>query len=172
VDGQLHGFSSEVEILEGVALRTYEFSSTFTLEASRNRVHEVLVDLEYYAEWWPQVRAVAKIDDDHAIVVCRSALPYDLELELSAVSRDADLLEVGIDGPIRGWARYRLDEQGPGSTSLRFEQEVRAEAPMFVLASYVARPLLVWNHHRMMAGAEQGLRAKFPAQPSAATAAS
>jgi hypothetical protein len=154
--------------LRGV--RTYRFSSTFTLEAPRNDVHQVLVDLEFYADWWPQVRAVAKIDDDHALVVCRSTLPYALELELTAVSRDLDLLEVGIDGPIRGWARYRLDEQGPGRTLLRFEQEVRAEAPMFVLASYVARPLLVWNHHRMMRGADQGLQAKF--QPSAAIAAS
>jgi hypothetical protein len=152
---------------------TYRFSSTFTLEAPRKRVHDVLVDLEFYADWWPQVRAVAKLDDDHALVVCRSSLPYDLELELSAVSRELGLLEVGIDGPIRGWARYHLDEQGPGSTSLRFEQEVRAATPMFVLASYVARPLLVWNHHRMTAGAEQGLRALLePAQPSAATAAS
>ena len=116
-------------------LRTYRFSSTFTLEAPRERVHDVLVDLEFYADWWPQVRAVAKIDDDHALVVCRSTLPYDLELELSAVSRDPDCLEVGIDGPIRGWARYHLDEQGPGRTSLQFEQEVRAEAPMFVVAS-------------------------------------
>ena len=124
-------------------LRTYRFSSTFTLEAPRNRVHDVLVDLEFYADWWSQVRAVR---------------------------RDPDLLEVGIDGPIRGWARYHLDEQGPGSTSLRFEQEVRAEAPMFVVASYVARPLLVWNHHRMMRGSEQGLRARV--QPSAATTAS
>lgn len=151
-------------------LRTYRFSSTFTLEAPRKRVHEVLVDLEFYSDWWPQVRAVAKIDDDHALVVCRSVLPYDLELELSSVSRELDCLEVGIDGPIRGWARYHLDEQSPGTTSLRFEQEVRAEAPMFVLASYVVRPLLVWNHHRMMKGADQGLQARF--QPSAAIAAS
>ena len=72
-----------------MALRTYSFSSTFTLEAPRKRVHDVLVDLEFYADWWPQVLAVAKIDDDHALVVCRSTLPYDLELELSAVRRDA-----------------------------------------------------------------------------------
>jgi hypothetical protein len=153
-----------------MALRTYRFSSSFTLEAPRERVHDVLVDLEFYAEWWPQVRAVAKIDDDHAIVVCRSTLPYDLELELSAVSRDLGLLEVGIDGPIRGWARYHLDEQSPGVTSLDFEQEVRAEAPSFVLASYVAKPLLVWNHHRMMVGAEQGLKERL--QSRAASAAS
>ena len=43
---------------------------------------------------------------------------------------------------------------------------------MFVVASYVAKPLLVWNHHRMMAGSERGLRASQAVQPSAASAAS
>jgi hypothetical protein len=120
------------------------------------------------------VRAVGKLDDDHALVVCRSTLPYDLELVLTAVSRDLDCLEVGIDGPIHGWARFHLDEQSPGVTLHRFEQEVRAEAPSFVLASYVVRPVLVWNHRRMMLGAEQGLRdrCELPGQPRAATAAS
>lgn len=147
-------------------LRRFRFSSSFTLEAPRERVHDVLVDLEFYSDWWPQVRGVGKLDDDRALVVCRSALPYDLELELTARSRALDVLEVAIDGPIRGWARYHLDEvpptaAGPGATSLRFEQEVCAEARMMVLASYVAKPLLVWNHHRMMRGAEQGLRARL-----------
>ena len=146
--------------------RRFRFSSTFTLEAPRERVHEVLLDLEYYCDWWPQVRGVCKLDDDRALVLCRSVLPYDLELELTARSRAVDLLEVAIDGPIRGWARYHLDElpgtaPGPGATSLRFEQEVHAEARSMVLASYVAKPLLVWNHHRMMRGAEQGLRARL-----------
>jgi hypothetical protein len=146
-------------------LHRFRFSRSFTLEAPRQRVHDVLVDLEFYSDWWPQVRGVGKLDDDRALVVCRSVLPYDLELELTARSRALDVLEVGIDGPIRGWARYHLDEvptaAGPGATSLRFEQEVRAEAWTMVLASYVVRPLLVWNHHRMMRGAEQGLRAKL-----------
>ncbi len=151
----------------------YRFSESFTLQASRDRVHAVLVDLEYYSDWWMQVRGVAKIDDDTALVVCRSVLPYDLELVLTAVSRDVDLLEVRIEGPIRGYARYHLVEASPGVTSLRFEQEVRAESRLMVLASYVARPLLVWNHHRMMRGSEQGLRALLESrQPSAATAAS
>jgi hypothetical protein len=182
VDGQLHGAAPRLDILGGVSTarssgrRTYYFSSTFTLGKPRERVHEVLVELEHYSAWWPQVRAVAKIDDDHALVVCRSALPYDLELELTAVRRDVDLLEVGLDGPIRGWARFQLDEvegsaSGQGSvTRLRFEQQVRAETPLFAVASYVARPLLVWNHRRMMAGAEEGLVRLL--QPSAATTAS
>lgn len=141
--------------------RRFRFSSTLSVAAPRERVHAVLLDLESYGEWWPQVRAVAKLDEDHALVVCRSVLPYDLELELTAASRSTELLEVGIDGPICGWARYHLDELTPGVTSLRFEQEVYAEARAMVLASYVAKPLLVWNHHKMMAGAEQGLRARL-----------
>jgi hypothetical protein len=153
--------------------RCYQFSSSFNLAAPRKRVHEVLVDLERYGDWWPQVRAVAKIDDDHALVVCRSTLPYGLELELTKVSEAIDLLEVVIDGPIRGWARFHLAENGPVITSLRFEQEVYAEARMMALASYVVKPLLAWNHHRMMAGAEQGLRASVGRdQDRTATAAS
>ena len=137
-------------------------------------MHDVLVDLEYYSDWWPQVRAVAKIDDDHALVVCRSVLPYDLELVLTAVSRDRRPAR-GAASTVRsaGGRGTTSTRQGPGVTSLRFEQEVRAEARLLVLASYVARPLLVWNHHRMMRGSEQGLRALLErGQPSAATAAS
>ena len=153
-------------------LRTYRFSREFTVEAPRARVHAVLLDLEHYGAWWPQVRAVAKVDDDHALVVCRSTLPYHLELALEARRRDLDLLEVGLDGALRGWARFRLSEDGPARTSVRFEQEVRAVAPLVALASYAARPLLTWNHHRMMLGAERGLRERLGAQPRAATAAS
>src|SRR6187200_3285444 len=114
--------------------RRYRFSASHTVHAPREQVHAVLVDLEYYCDWWTQVRGVAKIDDDTALVVCRSVLPYDLELVLRAVSRAVDLLEVQIDGPIRGFARYRLVDVDRGVTSLRYEQEVRAESRLMVLA--------------------------------------
>lgn len=161
----------------------FRFSSSFNLAAPQEQVRELLTDLASYSEWWPQVRAVARVDDDRALVVCRSALPYDLDLELTAVNRELPVLEVAIDGPIRGWARYHLSELpsdagSPGGTAVRFEQEVHAEARLLKLASYAARPLLTWNHHQMMRGAEQGLRAVLgtgepgPGQPRAATAAS
>jgi hypothetical protein len=155
-----------------VSRRTYRFATSFTLEAPRAWVHDVLLDLEHYCDWWPQVRAVGKLDDEHALVICRSALPYDLELLLTAVSRDDELLEVGIDGPIRGWARFRLDEgpdrsSGAATTAVVFEQEVEAVARAFAVASYVVKPLLVWNHQRMMRGLVDGVR-----QLSEASAAS
>jgi Polyketide cyclase / dehydrase and lipid transport len=162
--------------------RDFGFSNSFTLEAPLSRVHDVLLDLERYSEWWPQVRAVGKLDDDHALVVCRSRLPYDLDLVLTAVSRDPRELQVGIDGPISGWARFRLDEgprrssgtsrrsSGVETTDVRFDQEVRADAPSFVVASYLAKPLLRWNHDQMMRGLVAGLRERV--QPREASAAS
>jgi hypothetical protein len=97
-------------------------------------------------------------------------LPYDLDLHLRAVHREPHLLEVAIGGSIEGHARWRLEEQhGPDAaplTRLDFEQEVRARAPMLVLGSWLARPLLAWNHARMMRGAEEGLARRFSLKPA------
>lgn len=139
----------------------YVFEHRSWLPVPPEDVHERLVDLEHYVDWWPQVRAVASLGPDDALVLCRSVLPYDLELRLHARSREPGRLEVGLDGPIRGWARWRLsraERSGRPGTLMEYHQQVRAVAPSFVLGSYLLRPLLRWNHARMMAGAEQGLR--------------
>lgn len=144
----------------GVSARDYAFRHTTEVAAPAAAVHEVLVDLENFGAWWPQVVAVASLGPEDALVICRSRLPYDLELHLHAESREPDLLRVGIDGPITGSAQWRLTPV-PGGTRLEFEQQVRAKDAMFVVASYLVKPLLRWNHHAMMRGAEDGLAARF-----------
>lgn len=134
----------------------YAFDHVTEVPVGRDRVREVLLDLEHYVDWWPQVKAVASLGPDDALVVCRSVLPYDLELHLHAVSREGYVLRVEIDGPIGGYAQWTLVENHNG-TRLEFEQRVRAVDRTFVVASYLVKPLLTWNHHRMMRGAEQGL---------------
>lgn len=135
----------------------YRFVHDTTLAAPLARVYDLIVDIEHYPRWWPQVRAVAKVDDDHAIVVCRSALPYDLELHLAAVDREPPRAEVSIAGPIEGSASWTLTEVA-GGAALHFEQEVRALGALR-FASYLLRPLLVWNHAVMMRGFDEGARA-------------
>lgn len=136
----------------------YAFDHVSQVSADLDRVREVLLDLERYVEWWPQVRAVASLGPEDALVVCRSTLPYDLELQLHAASRDGNVLRVEISGPIKGYAQWTLVPMHNG-TRLEFEQRVHAVDRMFVVASYVAKPLLAWNHHQMMRGAEEGLAA-------------
>jgi hypothetical protein len=117
------------------------------------------VDLEHYPEWWPQVRAVASLGPDDAWVVCRSVLPYNLHLVLHAVSRDGDVLEVGVSGDLDGFVRWRLTDAG-GGTRMDLEQEVTVTGLLGV-ASYALRPVLRWNHHRMITQCIAGLRERL-----------
>lgn len=138
---------------------SYSFRGTWTVAAAPEAVHDILVDLERYPDWWPQVRAVAKLGPDDARVLCRSALPYTLDLVLHAEHREPPLLETTISGDLDGVVRWRL-LPADGGTRMEFEQDVRV-GRLLALASYVARPLLTWNHHRMMDGCIAGLRARL-----------
>ena len=134
----------------------YRFSSTWQVAAPVGEVAATVVDLERYPEWWPQVRAVARLGEDTAWVRCRASLPYTLDLVLVAASRTPPVLEVSIGGDLTGFARFTLSGTDAGGTRLDFRQEVSAHGAL-ALASYVARPLLAWNHERMMAGCRDGL---------------
>lgn len=137
----------------------YSFRGTWRVPHARAAVHEVLIDLERYPQWWPQVRAVAKLGPDDARVLCRSALPYTLDLVLHAERRDHDVLETSLSGDLDGWVRWHLAEED-GGTRMEFAQEVVVTGAL-ALASYPAGPLLRWNHDRMMAGCVAGLRRRL-----------
>ncbi|MDF1603885.1 SRPBCC family protein [Nocardioides sp. YIM 152315] len=134
---------------------TFVFRDSWEVAASPAAVHGVLVDLEHYPAWWPQVVAVASLGPDDARVLCRSVLPYTLDLVLHAVSRSAERLEVGVSGDLAGSVCFALTPVAAG-TRLDFTQEVSVQGWLGA-AAYVARPLLRWNHRRMMRGCRQGL---------------
>lgn len=138
---------------------SFAFRDSWEIGAPPARVHAVLVDLEHYPAWWPQVVAVASLGPDDARVLCRSALPYTLDLVLHAVSRSAAHLEVEVSGDLAGSVRFALTPVAAG-TRLDFEQEVRVRGWLGA-AAYLARPLLRWNHERMMRGCARGLRARL-----------
>ncbi len=135
---------------------SFTFSGTWEVTAPVDAVHAVLVDLERYPMWWPQVVAVASLGPDDARVLCRSALPYTLDLVLHAVDRSPERLEVAVSGDLEGTVRFVL-KAVPGGTRLDLSQEVTVSG-LLALASYAGGPMLRWNHHRMMAGCVDGLR--------------
>ncbi|HEX8780687.1 MAG TPA: SRPBCC family protein [Nocardioides sp.] len=138
----------------------FAFHDSWTVVATPGRVHDVLADLEHYPDWWPQVVAVAKIDDDTARVLCRSSLPFTLDLVLGVVHREPLLLETTIAGDLEGEVRWRLRPEGRG-TRVTLDQQVVVARPLLVLASYAARPALTWNHARMVAGCRRGLERRL-----------
>lgn len=140
----------------GVVSSRFRFEEEWCLPAPPERVRETLVDLARYPEWWPQIRAVASVDSETAWLRCRSSLPYTLDLVVRSVSEELPWLEVALDGDLTGSVRWGL-EPCEGSTRMRLRQEVEVRG-VLVPASYLAHGVLRWNHARMMAGAQRGLR--------------
>jgi Polyketide cyclase / dehydrase and lipid transport len=145
----------------------YSFRVSWTVPFPRERVHAVLVDLERYPEWWPQVRAVVSLGEDDALVVARSVLPYSLELVLHAERRDPTHLETTLRGDLEGVVRWYLTDLDPPGigprTRMDFEQDVQVTGRLLRLASRAGRPLLTWNHERMMRGCFAGLNDRLDA---------
>ncbi|MGH3329760.1 MAG: SRPBCC family protein [Nocardioidaceae bacterium] len=136
----------------------YRFRSTWRVPAPRESVYDVLADVAGYPRWWPQVRAVAKVGEETALVVCRSVLPYSLEFTLSPLRQEPGrgVLEARLHGDLDGWSRWTLRTAGP-TTNLLYEQEVTTPGRALATAARVARPLLLLNHAWMMRGGQRGL---------------
>lgn len=141
-------------------MRVFVFRDSWVLPAAPDVVGTVLADLAGYPTWWPQVLAVAALGPDDARVLCRSRLPYTLDLVLHAVSRHPPVLESTLTGDLEGRVRWRLSARGEG-TLLDFHQEVVVTGRLLGLASWTAAPLLRWNHRQMMAGGIAGLRSRL-----------
>ncbi len=139
---------------------TFSFHSEWVLAAEADAVQGVLVDLEHYPEWWPQVVAVAKIDDDNARVLCKSRLPYTLDLLLTATRREPRRLESRIDGDLVGVAVWKLEELA-GSTHVDYTQDVVVTHRLLRPFVRVLRGPMVWNHGRMMEGCRVGLEQRL-----------
>lgn len=137
----------------------FSFEERWWLPAPPAAVRNVLVDVERYPEWWPQVVAVTSLGPDDARVLCRSTLPYTLDLVMHAVSRELPVLEVALAGHLSGTVRWRLADES-GGTGLELRQQVSVHGAIAPLAA-VLRPVAVWNHRRMMAGGRAGLRRRL-----------
>jgi carbon monoxide dehydrogenase subunit G len=138
---------------------TFSFRDSWEIAAPPAAVHGVLLDLERYPAWWPQVVAVASLGENDARVLCRSVLPYTLDLVLHAVSRSIERLEVGVSGDLTGSVCFTLTPVAAG-TRLDFTQDVSVRGWLGA-AAYLAGPLLRWNHDRMMRGCRRGLGARI-----------
>lgn len=119
----------------------------------------LLHELDAWTRWWPEIRDSRRLDEDRALVRIRSVLPYDLHLLLWRRADTPSVLEAGIEGDLRGFARFRVRPDRDGGTRLLFEQEVEARKLLMRMLAPVARPLFRWNHAAMMRSGERGLAA-------------
>ncbi|MET9732250.1 SRPBCC family protein [Streptomyces sp. NPDC006458] len=142
----------------------YRFLSLWSLPAPPAAVYAALERAEDYPRWWPQVRAVERVDDTTGVIRARSLLPYDLTFTAREVRRDpaAGLLEIAMTGDLEGWARWTISARGTG-TLARYDQEVEVTKPLLRRLAVPGRPFFRANHALMMRSGRRGLRAHLEA---------
>lgn len=149
-----------------VSPHEYAFEHVRTLSASPGvgvpEVYDVLQDVEGYPAWWRSVTAVGRLEEDVALVACRSVLPVTLHVVLRprVEDREAGVLEASVEGDLAGWSRFDLDPT-PGGVHVLHTQEVRVARPLLSAGSLLARRLLVWNHDRMIEALWTDLEARL-----------
>ena len=149
----------------------YRFSSRWSVEVPGRLVYDVLADLAAYPEWWPQVRNVEVLSEDHARVTCRSFLPYTLRFEMFRIRSDrrAGVLEARLLGDLDGWARWTVGTVADSRhADLHYEQRVTTPGRLLTALGRLGRPILELNHAWMMRGARIGLQRRLlgPAAPA------
>ncbi|WP_055492839.1 SRPBCC family protein [Streptomyces sp. TP-A0356] len=142
----------------------YRFRSVWALPVPPARAYAALERAEDYPRWWPQVRAVHRVDDTRAVITIRSLLPYDMTFTAQETRRDqfAGVLEVAMSGDIEGWARWTVTAAGAGSVA-RYDQVVDVQKPLLKRFAVVGRPFFRANHRLMMRAGRRGLVAHLEA---------
>jgi hypothetical protein len=138
----------------------YRFRSTWLLPGTvPERVFGVVTDLAGYPRWWSDVRAVRRVDDDTAELVCRSRLPFRLVVRMHRDHQDerTGLMRVRLSGDLDGTLAGAVRAAGAG-TLLEITQDVQARKELLRRFDTVARPLFRVNHALMMRRGHRGLR--------------
>ncbi|MGW5240739.1 SRPBCC family protein [Monashia sp. NPDC004114] len=151
----------------------FRFRHLWHVPADPAATFDALADVDRYPLWWPQVRAIRRIDDESGHAFVRSMLPYTLDLVLTREIEDsqAGVLRVRLGGDLEGWSEFRVspdpDATGAGSyaadgspgaaTIADYRQEATVTAAGLEHFVPLARPLLTLNHTWMMRAGERGL---------------
>ncbi len=143
-----------------MSLNDYRFRNVWAVRATAGRVFDALVDLDSYPAWWPDIRAVNRVDDDTAELVCRSTLPYVLTFRLHRAEEDAGKgrMRVDMTGDLEGYVQGVVAARTQGAV-LAISQRVVVNKPLLRALAPVARPVFRANHALMMWRGQRGFRA-------------
>lgn len=143
---------------------SFHFDTTWHLEAPIDKVFNALADSLHWPDWWPGLVEVQPLETGDAQGVGRtqrfvwkSRLGYCLRFDICVVRVQEPHLIVGeASGEVSGTGTWQLCSERAG-TRVRYLWQVRTMRPWMNLFAYVARPLVIWNHHAMMRAGRRGL---------------
>lgn len=145
-----------------MAEHRYRFVSYWTAAAPVNAAYAAIYAVVRYPVWWPEVKEVRQLSEEHLWLRTRSLLPYDLAFDLRRTIADptSGVLEAVLSGDLEGRIRWTIEtaETGEGGCRITFDEDVVTNKRALNAFAPIARPAFVANHALMMAHGQAGLR--------------
>lgn len=141
----------------------YRLTTRWGLHAPLDAVWNAIANADSWSAWWPGISSVT-LDPGDALglgalrrYTCRGALPLRLRFN-ARVTRivPGRLIEGWACGDLTGMGRCRLTH-AQGQTTVCFDWQVRTTGLWLNRLAPLTRPLLRWNHDRLMQAGGRGL---------------
>jgi hypothetical protein len=147
-----------------VATNDYVFVTLWRVAGNVDRVYRVLVDIENYPRWWPEVylqvellTPLKKTIGDRVRLLTRGKLPYKIRWQSEIVQANPPHgFMIRATGDFDGRGIWSLKQQG-SDVVLTFDWRLRVQKRLIRNLSWLFKPLFRWNHRWAMNRGEEGL---------------
>jgi hypothetical protein len=148
-----------------VATNDYVFVTLWRVPGTVDRAYRILIDIENYPRWWPEVylrveplTPLKKTVGDKVRLLTRGKLPYKIRWQSEIVQANPPHgFIIRATGDFDGRGIWSLKQQG-SDVMLIFDWRLRAQKRLIRNLSWLFKPLFRWNHRWAMARGEEGLR--------------
>ena len=147
-----------------MATNDYVFVTLWRVAGNVDRVYRVLVDIENYPRWWPEVylqveplTPLEKTIGDRVRLLTRGKLPYKIRWQSEIVQANPPRgFMIRAAGDFDGRGNWALKQEG-SDVVLTFDWRLRVQKRLIRSLSWVFKPLFRWNHRWAMARGREGL---------------
>ena len=149
----------------------FDLVTQWRIGASLDEVWDAITAPAQWPQWWRGLEAVTELDRGGAggmhnrqRFIWKGALPYRLVTELKIIRLEPLVMIQGeASGDVTGRGFWRFARKD-GVTVVRHEWRVRAASPWLMVLAGVARPLVCWNHGKIMEWGAHGLARRLGAR--------
>lgn len=136
----------------------YHFITWIELAAGPRPIWETLARSEDWVEWWRWLKEAEVLDQGDAAGtghLVRHQVSSPLRYRLTYVGRvtvaeEPVMSRFQAEGDLEGIGQFALEETERDSTLITFHWLVETPKIWMNVLAPLARPLFVWNHHRLM----------------------
>ncbi len=148
----------------------FDLVTIWRIGASLGNVWDALTRPAQWPQWWRGVEAAIELDPggpdglrDLRRFVWRGVLPYRLTTDIRTVRVEPlRLIQGEATGDVAGTGTWWFSMEGDLAV-VRHEWRVRVTAPWLAVISRLARPLVCWNHAKVMEWGAHGLARRLGA---------